>query len=109
MVFMMAAAFGSLVIVLSQVGLMINPASGPIAIMLKIPLAPPEPAARMKYVVPVAAKLTLAWLPAQDGPLSSLHITGLSELQLPCVDRQHSIECAAAEVLIATVPLNAGV
>src|SRR6266481_5610433 len=109
MEFMMAAAFGSLVIVLSQLGLMVNPASGPIAIMFKVPVAPPEPAARMKYVVPaVAAKLTLAWLPAQDGPLSSLHIKGLREPQLP-VYTASTVSYVLPQVLILTVPLNAGV
>ena len=69
------AAWGSLVIEPSKIGMIVS-ALAPFvaATMLRLPLAPPKPPANIRYVVPtVAVKLTLALLPLQVGPLPSPH------------------------------------
>src|SRR6266581_4216670 len=81
------AAWGSLVIELSKVGIIAS-ALAPFvaATMLRLPLAPPKPPANIRYVVPtVPVKRTLARLPVHIGPLSSPQppLTAARAPQLP--------------------------
>src|SRR4051812_23292559 len=77
--------------------------------MARLPLVPPAPPARMKYVVPaVALKLRLALVPPQRRPLLSLQAIGLSEPHKPPYTCS-TVSKSLPQVLIRAWPLTVGV